>query len=104
VRRARYNGRMAKFGEKSLCATCGQPIHFLGRYWAHQASSPKHPATPLTLTADGEAFVEVYRDDAEWERGKAEVAHLQGQEAFRALIERAKRIVAERRAAAGGAS
>jgi len=38
---------MPRLGAKSTCKLCGEPIQFLGDYWKHLGSSPRHPAIPV---------------------------------------------------------
>jgi len=36
-----------KIGEISLCRSCEEKIEYVGPYWRHVNSSPRHPAIPF---------------------------------------------------------
>ena len=33
-------------GTEAVCAQCGEPITFMGSFWSHLGTSPRHPAIP----------------------------------------------------------
>jgi len=42
---------MAELGQRATCRSCGEPIEYIGPYWRHVGSRPRHVAEP----ADAEA-------------------------------------------------
>ena len=39
-------------GSKSVCGSCGEDIVFIGPYWKHVHSSPRHPGAPSGIVVD----------------------------------------------------
>lgn len=35
-----------KIGDTSLCRSCGKPIEYIGPYWRHTTTSPRHDGIP----------------------------------------------------------
>jgi hypothetical protein len=47
TRRPEMSKQQPKMGDPGVCAACGQPIQYVGPYWRHTLTSPRHPARPL---------------------------------------------------------
>ena len=43
---------MPELGDKSTCRMCGEEIEYIGPYWRHTQSNPRHPALPVEIKAE----------------------------------------------------